>query len=52
MDFSFTPEEQSLQEEVKHLAETSIEPIAHEADESNRAWTQANGSYQLDPDQG
>ena len=36
MDFSFTPEEQSLQEEVKHLAETSIEPIAHEADESNR----------------
>ncbi|MEE2881490.1 MAG: acyl-CoA dehydrogenase family protein [Chloroflexota bacterium] len=35
MDFSFTPEEQLLQEEVKHLAETSIEPIAHEADESN-----------------
>ena len=36
MDFSFTPEEQLLQKEVKHLAETSIEPIAHEADESNR----------------
>ena len=36
MDFSFTPEEQLLQEEVKHLAETNIEPIAHEADESNR----------------
>ena len=36
MDFSFTSEEQLLQKEVKHLAETSIEPIAHEADESNR----------------
>ena len=36
MDFSFTPEEQLLQKEVKHLAETSIEPIAHEADESSR----------------
>ena len=36
MDFSFTPQEQELQQRVRHLAEEQIAPIAHEADESHQ----------------
>ena len=36
MDFSFTPEEQELQQRVRQLAEEQIAPIATEVDESNR----------------
>ena len=36
MDFSFTPEEQELQQRVRRLAEEKIAPIAEEADESSR----------------
>ncbi len=36
MDFSFTPQEQELQQRVRQLAEEQIKPIAHEADESHQ----------------
>ena len=35
MDFSFTPEEQELQQQVRRLAEEGIAPIAAEVDESS-----------------
>ena len=34
MDFSFTEEQQELQNKVRHIAENQIAPIAEEADES------------------
>ena len=36
MDFSFTPEEQELQQRARRLAEQQIAPIAAEVDESDR----------------
>ncbi len=36
MDFSLSPEEQQLQEQVRSLAQERIAPIAEEADESSR----------------
>jgi acyl-CoA dehydrogenase len=36
MDFSFTPEEQELQQRVRRLAEEQIAPIATQVDESSR----------------
>jgi acyl-CoA dehydrogenase len=36
MDFSFTPEEQELQQRVRRLAEEQIAPIAAQVDESSR----------------
>jgi acyl-CoA dehydrogenase len=36
LDFSFTPQEQELQQQVRQLAEEQIAPIAHEADESHQ----------------
>ena len=39
MDFSFTPEQEELQERVRRLAEEEIAPIAEEADVSSRVHT-------------